>query len=1143
GSGESDYPVSFPILKESASSYSTNIKVTNTTGTSATVFAWIDFNKNGVFDANEATTAVANDGLENESVTLTWNTIPNDIKIGTTYIRLRITTDSAVNVAAPSNKANNGEVEDYIIAIAQDVPPDSPNVTVLTGLDPQPCEQVVFYDNFDGTNFSSSSDAPAPALNAGIYLGEHRSGHSSIRNWTVTGGGSKTYARTVELSPSYAATLGYNIANYGTSVYLGNGAVRRVYPPITTDHLVFDDRNRLLTPIEAVEIRDAPDDLTPTNDDQSHWGPEAVKLSRTFPSEPGKVYRLFFKALPELGDFNSGIIRVDTPSGSVHVKTPGNVDDGVTKFAIEFTATSTTSTISFVNYGHIGANSGGWCAQTSSAWCTVGGLLDNANEVTLDDIMVTESSCTQVCDINGATTGIYSSASVQSNSKRLNNSTRLYQAQFDAERWDGYLLSYDLKTANNNNNGNTKNLKWDAAEQLPSYEQRNIFSYNPLATSSNKGIAFAWDNLNTNQKTLLQTVVASGGSSASCDGIAEWVNNIDYANGTIVKHQNIRYKVVRADGVAWKDPSVANNNIANVTWGWWETLGACSGGSSSTPPQNILAWVRGDQSEEKTVANASGIYRHRVRLLGDIIHSSPVYAGKYDSFGYVKLAGTEGSSYANFLTTKRSRTPIVYVGANDGMLHAFDANTGEEQFAYIPNEVIPKLKAISDIKYGCQESDCLPHEALVDGELTVGDAYIGNTWHSILLGTLGAGGKGIFALNVDNPDNFSSSDILWELSANQSPDPDTSNTSVYSDHLGNTVPQPSIVRLNNGAWAAVISNGYDSANHQAVLLLIDISNGHLIKAINTEKGTASEPNGLSSPIPIDTNRDRITDFIYAGDLQGNLWKFDVSNSNPDNWVVAYMTSSTPAVPAPLFTACETNTCSRHQAITAKPQVGKHPKGGYMVYFGTGKYADPSDNVSGTPDIETLYGIRDNGSVVASLDNLVQQTVLQESHEASDLNTRVLSHNLVDYTTDKGWYLKLLKADGTKEGERIISQALLRGGRLILTTLIPPENCGWNGKSWLMEINAINGRQLPVAVLDINNDRKINHSDKVDYNNQSAAPSGVQKPSIGMVLHSPVIINHTSSTEGKYVNGSNGGIGMFRESTSKASGRLSWRQIR
>lgn len=1060
--GEEWKPYIFPILKQSASSYSLDIKVSNDTGGLATLFAWIDFNKNGTFDANESTSVSVNDSIYDSPVTLTWNTIPNDIQIGTTFIRLRLTTDNSVTLTTPTNKAGNGEVEDYTIGIAQDIPSSSPNVTVLKDIDPRACDAVVFEDNFN--------DLPL-----GAYLGEHRNGSVAIRDWVVTGGGKSTYAKTIDLPVAEAASDGYIIEDYGTSVYLGNGSVRRVYPPIVNGLLLFDADNRLLNPLEAIELRDVADD-NPLDIDsdklnKSHWGPEPVTFSHTFLTEIGKVYRLYFKALPELGTpcnsngvcgRTAGAIRIDTPSGSVHVKTPGITEAGMIKYAIEFTANTLSSTVSFVNYGHISVGSDGWCDLRREEWCTAGGTLErHANEVTIDDVVITtEKGSCDGCSINDTTTGVYSSSSVQINKSRLKANTRLYQAKFDVSKWQGLLTSSNLEIVNSNANGTLKNVKWDAKNKLPSAGKRKIFSYNPEAITANKGVAFKWGKLGDAQKSGLSA--------------------------------------------------------------------------------GLVRWVRGNQSKEKTTARPNGIFRDRgSNILGDIIHSSPVYANPYDDFGYGKLSGNEGGSYAVFLETKRNRVPMIYVGANDGMLHGFRASVGVEKFAFVPNEIIPKLIKISGLKYGCSAEDCLGHEALVDGQLAIGDVYLNSAWRSVLLGTLGEGGKGLFALNITTPMSFSSANVMWELSASQA----ANNATIYKDYLGESVPSPSIVRLHNNKWAAVIGNGPNSTSHKAALLLIDISNGQLIKVIDTGVGTEATPNGLSSPIPVDTNGDRITDTIYAGDLLGNLWKFDVSDiSNTSNWSVAY-TDANSSLPAPLFTACETDSCDRKQAITAKPQVGKHPSGGYMVYFGTGQYRDPRDNLVGTLDTETLYGIHDNGAQVTSLNDLIEQTVLKESSPVTDIKARVTSNHSVDYSSKKGWYLKLLGENSVAEGERVISQALLRGGRLILTTLVPPANCSWGGSSWLIELNALDGQPLKKPALDINNDRQFNFVDKVAYNNQSHVPSGIQNSLLGMVTHPPVIINHSAYTEGKYLSGSSGSVGLFRESSSRASGRQAWEQIR
>ncbi|WGZ93323.1 MAG: SdrD B-like domain-containing protein [Candidatus Thiothrix putei] len=372
----------FPILKMTATSYSVDIRTTNTTGSAGKLYGWIDFDKSGTFDADEAASAnVANN--TNGTVTLTWNSIPTDIKLGTTFIRLRLTTDPAVTTSTPANNANNGEVEDFPIAVAIDVPPDSPDVTIVRG-DGQTCSSTIFTDNFDD-------------LASEQYFGANTSATPFvIRNWTATGGGSDTYARTVEVSP-FAATQ-------GRSIYFGNGMMRRFYPD-TSAVLAFDGNGRMLEPPDAVELRDDVDDVSPgVNIHESHWGPEPVTLSRTFASTAGQRYRLYFSAIPEGGDWNSGIMRVDTPSGSVHFKAPGK-DEGIQKYRIEFTATGASSTIRFVNYGHIGTD-GGWCDPNSiisGPWCTVGGFPTDkkGNELIIDDVTVALASACPTSGISG----------------------------------------------------------------------------------------------------------------------------------------------------------------------------------------------------------------------------------------------------------------------------------------------------------------------------------------------------------------------------------------------------------------------------------------------------------------------------------------------------------------------------------------------------------------------------------------------------------------------------------------------------------------------------------------------------------------------------------------------------------------------
>ena len=555
-------------------------------------------------------------------------------------------------------------------------------------------------------------------------------------------------------------------------------------------------------------------------------------------------------------------------------------------------------------------------------------------------------------------------------------------------------------------------------------------------------------------------------------------------------------------------------------------------GNSAGHGEKRLKWVQGKADDE------GSLFRARSNILGDIIHSNLLYKGNLTNYGYQNLP--EGTGYGAFLRDKQSTQATLFVGANDGMLHAFNADDGSELFAFIPNEIYPKLVTISDPDYGCKGDNCLKHEYLVDGTSALGDAYFAATsdWHSVLVGSLGKGGKGIFALDVTDPENFSADNVLWEISATQASSAG-SDASKFADHMGNSLPSASVARMNNSdtakRWAAIVGNGYGSQSHQAVLFIIDVQTGALIKVINTGVGTQDHPNGLSTPVAIDSNNDSIVDRIYAGDLWGNLWAFDVAGDDPANWDVDYG--------EPLFSA---STNSKAQIITAPPQVGRNPAGGLMVYFGTGKYFDVGDNIfeGATPAVNTYYGIHDNGAPV-SKSSLLQQTILQESAAGSSgFNARVTSNHKVNFATHHGWFMDLVSPSGQRErGERVISQALLRQGRLIFTTMTPPQNdCVWGGESWLMELDAVNGSRLNVIPFDTNDDKKFTVGDNVDYDGKSTIMSGIQNPDLGVVFSTPAVITHDSRTEGKYLSGTGGSIGMFRESASRFSGRMSWRQL-
>lgn len=522
-----------------------------------------------------------------------------------------------------------------------------------------------------------------------------------------------------------------------------------------------------------------------------------------------------------------------------------------------------------------------------------------------------------------------------------------------------------------------------------------------------------------------------------------------------------------------------------------------------------LAWIRGDSTLE---LSQGGGFRNRTRKLGDIVNSDPLFV-KSEDFGFSVLA-SEGGTYASFVASKQSRAPMLYVGANDGMLHGFNANTGAEQFAYIPAGVYgtkaqPKLAALTDPAY--------THRYLVDGPARSSDAYINGAWKTMLLGSTGAGGKSVFALDITAPSALGASSVKWENST-----------------TGTAMSHPVIARLATGDWVAIYGNGYDSSEN-VKLNIVRLSDGVLLKSIDTEVGGTG--NGLATPLPVDTNNDRITDSVYAGDLLGNMWKFDLTGTNSNQWGVAFKSGNTPK---PLFTAVS----GTGQAITARATAGRMSDGpGVMIYFGTGKYFATGDNVVGSsPQLQRFYGVYDGGSQVTALSSLVQQTITTEGVLSGFGGYRVTSTNTVDYASKKGWYLDL-KSPGASSGagERVVSQALLRDGRVIFTTLIPSTDaCAFGGKSWLMELDAVNGQRLTYSVYDVNGDGQIDDNDFVTLADGSKVPVGGK--GFEEIIKTPGIIG-AGDLEYKFTSGSSGTLTSTVEvGSGNIKGRQSWRQL-
>ncbi len=631
-----------------------------------------------------------------------------------------------------------------------------------------------------------------------------------------------------------------------------------------------------------------------------------------------------------------------------------------------------------------------------------------------------------------------------------------------------------------NSDGSLGSVAWNAADELPSHGSRKIYSWDPAGSAG-----FVFDATSSNL-TIIQA------TAAALDA-----DRVNYLRGDTTNEQ-------RNSGLLRSRPVISN----------------------------------------------------QAKVLGDIVNSDPLYVST-ENFGYEGLGGTEGSAYATFRSSSsyKGRKPMLYVGANDGMLHGFyvgeDSNNdgtldadsdgiepGEEVFAFVPKSVYGNLEALTKPNY--------THKYYVDGSPHVGDAYIdpystGDAWRSVLVATTGAGGTGVFALDVTEPDDFKTTStgaarVLWELD----------NTVTNFTDLGYTLGKATIVKLESGHWAAVFANGYGSSSGKAIIYIVDLEDGSLIKSFDSE----TTGNGMSTPVLVDTDGNFKADTIYAGDLKGNLWKIDISSSNTNQWDFSHrVQSGNPKPPLPIFIATDQASPSVVQSITAKPQVGKHSGGGYMVYFGTGKYYETNDNIVGnSPQVHTFYGIRDynDEQVNSNRSELVQQSVLAEG-TLSGFNIRVTSDN-TDSSKTKGWYMNLKSPGSNGQGERVTNEPILRGDRVLFTTLIPnADPCDYGGSSWFMELEAESGSRLADSPFDINNDGLFNDSDKaqlIDLDNDLSfdltSVSGVQKAGMG-IIDNPAILE-TGSQDIKIISGSSGNTQALGESNDDPGGRQAWQQL-
>lgn len=578
-------------------------------------------------------------------------------------------------------------------------------------------------------------------------------------------------------------------------------------------------------------------------------------------------------------------------------------------------------------------------------------------------------------------------AATTSNPNVSAQDNRAFVSQFTSSHWFGELQSQiiNLDTGKLESSGS-----WSAQSELDSLGERRILMSGGATTGL---VEFKWSNVASSAVGKYfgkSWITAAGGSGNPLPGLTQFCSGPAYC--------------------------LSDDNQAKAVG------------------EALVNYLRGVRINEGELDEPAKYYRARKHLLGDIVNSEATYVNK----ALVKYAD---ESHAEFQA--KSRKTMVYVGANDGMLHAFEADSGKELWAYLPTAVMPKLYRLADKQYATS------HQYFVDSTPFVQDIKVGSEWRTVLIGGLGAGGRAYYALDVTDPTDPKA---LWEFT---------------NDNLGYTFGQPEIGKLRNGKWVAVLPSGYNNVNPgdgKGRIFVLDAYTGQpvagLANGLATSAGSTTTPAGLGHirGWVNDARLDNTIERVYGGDNLGNVWRFDIN----DNVGAAGMEA--------LLLAQLKNADGVAQPVTSRPELGD-ADGVAMVFVGTGRYLGDSDLTDTTK--QSVYGIKDaltaagHGDVRSTGANFVQQTIATGTCPSgaswckAGASVRTTpSPKTVNLAEHGGWYVDL-----PISSERVNTDPLLVLGTLtVISNVIEPGDlCKVGGSSWVNYFNYKNGQMLSTGL--------------------------------------------------------------------------------
>jgi type IV pilus assembly protein PilY1 len=501
------------------------------------------------------------------------------------------------------------------------------------------------------------------------------------------------------------------------------------------------------------------------------------------------------------------------------------------------------------------------------------------------------------------------------------------------------------------------------------------------------------------------------------------------------------------------------NLAAGLEKGWFDNkcslMTQCSSLSAAdrltvNSGTNIVNWLRGQQQyANDTILRAytqtanipAGLSATIPIVLGDIASSKPAFM-REPRKGYT-LAG-----YNDFKVANAARQATVFAAANDGMLHAFNATSGEEMWAYVPRITMSKLAVQASTTYGTN------HQFSTDGSPELGDVQIGGVWKTILVAGLNGGGRGYYAVDVTDPANPVA---LWEICADSTICGGTS----YYPNMGLTFGNPQFGTWKDvggvAHWVVFVSSGYNNAPGaitipsspgEGILYVVDVADGHVLTTISNRSGDAGTPSGLAkiTAITANPNLDPLVTAVYGGDNQGQMWRFSFAVAGAPTVVkMGDAGTSQPVTTRPEVTMCKVGTGASATAQT-------------VVVFGTGRLLDVPD-VSNT-DLQSAYVLLDKPTGILPADwrntsKMARQVLTRLA--GTNIDRYTISGTAVDFSTQSGWWVDFNQT----AGERVnLDPKVVAGGLNIVTNLPSTSSaCAVGGTSNVYQLNVCTGAAI------------------------------------------------------------------------------------